>query len=230
MQNIKDLLKSQAEPTLLLKQIKRYLEVIASGKLDEVGKHDSAMSLHRKKVLKLAFIYERISVVILALAYALGELKSSIKYVINLVSYTVSSSLLIIKVLQTTYKRGHCQSKNERLALSRNVDTLRNNNEVILDLILHICKLNSAFYENFKEMIKNATKVSLELTFYRVLEYFAFFLCVSDLQKSIPFMAVAPNPYLPQVEPEKYTLVIDVISVFCPSGKPSKNQLFRPHG
>jgi len=45
----------------------------------------------------------------------------------------------------------------------------------------------------------------------------------------IPFLAVAPNPYLsPEVTGGKWTLVIDFLEVFCNSKK-AKNCIFRPY-
>jgi hypothetical protein len=74
------------------------------------------------------------------------------------------------------------------------------------------------------------SKASLEQTFYSLLEYFAFFLCVTGNDHMIPFLAVAPNPYLsPILKNSKYTLVIDVIELFCYSKKQSKTNIFRPY-
>ena len=87
-------------------------------------------------------------------------------------------------------------AKSDRLILKRNFDTVRNNNDVILDSIFKISKNEEVFNESFKEILKGIGKSSIEQTFYNVLEYFAFFLCISNLYKSMPFLAVAPNPYL----------------------------------
>lgn len=46
----------------------------------------------------------------------------------------------------------------------------------------------------------------------------------------VPFLAVAPNPYLaPALRNGKYTLVIDCIEVFCNGTKKSKTNTFRPY-
>lgn len=46
----------------------------------------------------------------------------------------------------------------------------------------------------------------------------------------IPFLAVAPNPYLaPVMSNGKYTLVIDVVEIFCFGTKKSKTNIFRPY-
>lgn len=70
-------------------------------------------------------------------------------------------------------------AKSDRLVLKRNFDTIRNNNDIVLDSIFKISKLEDAFYEPFKEILKSIGKNSIEQTFYNVLEYFSFFLCVS---------------------------------------------------
>ena len=59
--------------------------------------------------------------------------------------------------------------------------------------------------------------------FYRLLESFSFFLYSSDLEDKIPFLAIAPNPYLPIIH--KYTLIIDIIDVMFDS----ESSCFRPH-
>jgi CTD small phosphatase-like protein 2 len=46
----------------------------------------------------------------------------------------------------------------------------------------------------------------------------------------IPFLAIAPNPYLsPTFSTGRYTLVIDCIEVFCQSNKKTRNHTFRPY-
>jgi hypothetical protein len=58
------------------------------------------MPLHRLKIIKNAILYERISVVIIAFAYAVGKVKDCLKYLINLVGYATSNTLLILKILE----------------------------------------------------------------------------------------------------------------------------------
>lgn len=54
--------------------------------------------------------------------------------------------------------------------------------------------------ENFGESFKNISKLihknSIQETFYTLLEYFSFYLASIKRQSSIPFLSVAPNPYL----------------------------------
>lgn len=59
-----------------------------------------------------------------------------------------------------------------------------------------------------------------------MLEYFALFLNLCELDHRIPFLAVAPNPYLPPTTTERYTLVIDLLQVMC---HPKKTDCFRPY-
>lgn len=57
------------------------------------------MPLHRLKIIKNALLYERISIVIIAFAYAVGKVKDCLKYLINLVGYATNNTLLILKIL-----------------------------------------------------------------------------------------------------------------------------------
>lgn len=113
--------------------------------------------------------------------------------------------------------------------MKRNLDSLRNNNDVLIDSITKLSKYEDVFYENLKQTIKLINKSSLQQTFYNVLEYFSFYLSVSDLGHMIPFLAVAPDPYLTVTVGKKYTLVIDVVELFCHGTKKSKSFVFRPY-
>ncbi len=57
-----------------------------------------------------------------------------------------------------------------------------------------------AFDEDFGESFKNVSRLvqkhTIQESFYTLLEYFAFYLSLVKRQRSIPFLAVAPNPYL----------------------------------
>ena len=64
--------------------------------------------------------------------------------------------------------------------------------------------------------------------FNKILSYYAFFLCVSQKDKKIPFLAVAPAPFLETPQKHQYTLVIDMIEVFCNKNRKSP-QVFRPY-
>ncbi len=87
--------------------------------------------------------------------------------------------------------------------------------------------LDEDFGESFKNVTRLVQKHTIEESFCTLLEYFAYYLCLIKRQRSIPFLAVAPNPYLDA--PERYTLVIDFISVFCYGTKKSKTFVFRPY-
>lgn len=136
----------------------------------------------------------------IALAYSLGQLHSAQRYLSNILSYTSNNHLLLIQVLEHSQKKEPQKNivlaKSQRLLMSKNFDGLRNNNDVLLDCILKLSKLDEAFHDNFKQIVKTVGKESLQQVFYNVLQYFAFFLCISELHHTIPFLAVAPNPYL----------------------------------
>ena len=73
---------------------------MARGRLDHIEGYD--MPLHRLKILKNALLYERIAVVIVSFAFAIGKIKESLKYLINLVTYATNNNLLILKILETS--------------------------------------------------------------------------------------------------------------------------------
>lgn len=55
--------------------------------------------LHKKKTLKLAMLYERMSVVVLAFNYATDRLDECQRYMSNLMRYTLHNYLTCLKVL-----------------------------------------------------------------------------------------------------------------------------------
>lgn len=87
--------------------------------------------------------------------------------------------------------------------------------------------IDEDFGQSFKNVTKIVNKSSIQESFYTLLEYFSFYLSLAKRQRSIPFLAVAPNPYLDPTQ--RYTLVIDFISVFCHGSKKSKTFIFRPY-
>ena len=74
-----------------------------------------------------------------------------------------------------------------------------------------------------RKFIKGTCIYSIQQCFYFILEYFAFFLHLAGLQDRVPYLSVAPNPYLPPAE--KYTLVFDFMEVMFNS----KLNSFRPY-
>jgi len=97
---------------------------------------------------------------------------------------------------------------------------------VLLETIYKLSRYDNLFYENLRKLLKNSSRFTIEQTFYFVLEYFAFFLNLCELEGKVPFLAVSPNPYLTQQQGERYTLVVDVLQVMC---NPRKPELFRPY-
>lgn len=51
--------------------------------------------------------------------------------------------------------------KSDRLVMKRNLDTLRNNNNVLLDTIQKLSKSEETFCENLSQIIKTISKCSL---------------------------------------------------------------------
>ena len=137
----------------------------------------------------------------------------------------------MMKVLEDrqipTVNKNSLAQKSEDFLIKTSVESLKKNNSFIIQIIYKLSQEDGLFYENLKEIIHTLPNLSLEETFYNVLEYFSFFLCVSDMQHKLPFLAIAPDPYLPNTS-KKYTLVIDIVNVCCLKSKKSKN-LYRPN-
>lgn len=51
--------------------------------------------------------------------------------------------------------------KSDKLSMKRNLDSLRNNNDVLIDSIYKLSKYEDVFYENLKQTIKLINKTSL---------------------------------------------------------------------
>jgi hypothetical protein len=123
------------------------------------------MPLNRLKIIKNALLFERISVVITAFAFAIGKVKDSLKYLINLIGYATNNTLLILKTLEssqmTNESKNPVLAKSDRLVIKRSFDAIRNNNDIILDSIFKISKHEEAFYDPFKEILKSIGKNSI---------------------------------------------------------------------
>ena len=103
------------------------------------------MPLHRLKIVKNALLFERISIVIVSFAYCVGKIKESLKFIINLVSYAINNTLLILRILENSdltkeAAKNPIMAKSDRLVIKKNYDTVRNNNDIILDSIFKISK------------------------------------------------------------------------------------------
>ena len=103
---------------------------------------------------------------------------------------------------------------------------LKDNNEILSDTINKLARQDELFFDSLKKFIRNSHKFTLQQNFYYVLEYFALFLNLCELDHRIPFLAVAPNPYLPPPTSERYTLVFDMLQIMC---YPKKTDCFRPY-
>ena len=98
-------------------------------------------------------------IIILAFAYTSHTIKESHKYLLNIVGYSLNNSLILAKVLEETqisdgikksaitYKNSNpVLQKSDRLAMKRNLDTLRNNNDVLMDSFQKLTKTEEVFY------------------------------------------------------------------------------------
>lgn len=95
------------------------------------------------------------------------------------------------------------------------------------DSITKVSKADDLFYENLKKISKANKTLHVKGQFTAIQEYFAFFLHLSNKASLAPFLSVAPPPYLPAQDFDKYTLVIDVLECLCSHNKKSM-QSFRP--
>ena len=98
---------------------------------------------------------------------------------------------------------------------------------MVTESIQKVSRIDNLVYENLKKLMKSNKTLHVKGQFSAIQEYFAFFICASDFSEKAPFLAVAPAPYLPEQEFEKYTLVIDVLECFCSKSKKA-TQTFRP--
>ena len=74
LKNIQNNLKlAQIDMHSIIKGIKNYLEIIAGGNIDNFQGYD--IPLNRLKIIKNALLYERIAMVILSFAFAIGKIK-----------------------------------------------------------------------------------------------------------------------------------------------------------
>lgn len=84
----------------LLKFIKIYLEAIANGNMDNIDVFD--IPLQKKKIIKNSLLFERVSVIMIAFAYVTHTIKDSLKFLINIMGYSLMSCSILFKVLQET--------------------------------------------------------------------------------------------------------------------------------
>ena len=81
----------------ILRGIKKYLEIIAAGSLDNIDEFN--LALHKKKIIKNALFFERVSIIILDFSYVSHTIKDSHKFLLNIIAYSINNSLILIKVL-----------------------------------------------------------------------------------------------------------------------------------
>jgi CTD small phosphatase-like protein 2 len=208
--------------------------VMATGGIDSFD--FVRLPLHKKKIIKMSLLYERLSVIIVSFAYATDKLAECHRYLANLIRFSLSNYLICLKVISAGCVKQSSplyQQHQDIWLLSakeyqtKGLETLRDNNEILADTINKLAREDEIFFDSLKKFIKNSGKFTLQQNFYYILEYFALFLNLCELDHRIPFLAVAPNPYLPPTTtPEKYTLVIDLLQVMC---HPKKTESFRPY-
>ena len=64
-------------------------------------------------------------------------------------SYALSSALLLVKVLEgskITPNSNEVIKKSDRLVMKKSIDTIRNNNDVLIDSIYKLSKYDNLFY------------------------------------------------------------------------------------
>lgn len=148
--------------------MKKYLEIISSGNMDNLD--EIILPLNKKKSIKTALFYERATIILIGFAYVHGSIKEYHRYLLNAVGYVMTNCMIMLKVFEETkqkssdsnpqqnikmssrvsgYGYGYASRantinqvirKSDRLAMKRNLDGLRNNNDVIFDTIIKIAK------------------------------------------------------------------------------------------
>lgn len=79
------------------------------------------------------------------------------------------------------------------------------------EAITKVSKHDNLLYENLKKIMKANKTLHVKGQFAAIQEYFAFFMYATERAGKAPFLAIAPAPYLPPQDFDKFTLVIDVI-------------------
>lgn len=119
--------------------------------------------------------------------------------------YALSNFLIALKILSSEQVKNNpdiVKLHPEVWALSskesvKTFETMRDNNEILVDTMYRLSRNDELFFENLKKFIKNSHKFTVEQSFYFILEYFALFMNLYEIDHKIPFLSVAPNPYLP---------------------------------
>lgn len=126
----------------LLKSIKSYLEIIATGRIDNFD--FVRLPLHKKKNLKLALLYERLSVVVVSFAYATDKIADCHRYLGNLVRFSMSNYLICLKVLSAGVLRSDSPLHKQHQEVwaqatkefqTKGLDMLKDNNEILNETI-----------------------------------------------------------------------------------------------
>ena len=87
-------------------------------------------------------------------------------------------------------------------------------NEVIDDLIVKISKTDSLFSKEYFKIIQNFESSSVKTLLHALLSFFAFYISAIKAESIIPFLAVAPAPFIIERGEKEYNLVIDFMRVF----------------
>lgn len=84
------------------------------------------------------------------------------------------------------------------------------------DLIVKITKVDPLYAEEYFKIRGNwsHSQSSLPSFLFTQLSFFAFYINAIKAEHTLPFLAVAPSPFIQEPNQKEYTLVIDFMRVF----------------
>ena len=142
------------------------------------------------------------------------ELAGSRSFAVNLINYAIDNILLRSFIL-TKGENSHINelllSEKKEHFSQKGYDKVKNNNEIMSEAIHKIAKGDNLLSENLKKMMKMSKGIQVREHLNKILSYYAFFLCAAQRDHKIPFLAVAPSPFLQKQQKNQYTLVIDLL-------------------
>ncbi len=128
-----------------LKNVQTYLQLIQSASINEASL--LKMVPHKREVIKQCFLCERQAIVAITLAIASKKQQHSKNYCKNLVSYIFENYLVVLNLLtheNSTFVLKFIKEEREHL-LGKGFDFLRNNREIVTDLINKVVKVDPLF-------------------------------------------------------------------------------------
>jgi hypothetical protein len=80
--------------------------------------------------------------------------------------------------------------------IGKGFEQLRTMNEIVNDLIVKISKVDLLFVEEYFKIVNNYGTNSVKTLLYALLSFFAFYVNAIKAEHVIPFLAIAPGPFI----------------------------------